>query len=423
MASTQTLAQLRARVLQQVQNASSGQDYYPVKASALTLTTMRDRVEDVLQDSTNAIWATGDIDEGIRQALEQYSRRKPLRKIADLTLSSAGREVDISSLSDLIRVEKVWWPYDSSDPDHPPNWVHFEVWPGSILYIVDPNEPASGEHVRVWYSEQQTLNGLDSETTTTFPIDDESFLIHGAAAFAARFRAVEIAESATVDAKVYDRLQTWADKAMREFSEGLYQRGWTSYAFSYDQDDVDEAIRWALHRLNEVAPQQTTGTITLSSAGREVDISSLTGYIDVIRVWWPYTSTDPEYPPRWRNFELWPGDLVYIDDGEEPAVGDVVRVWYTLLHTINGLDSATATTISTQDETLVVIGASGFAAQQEVQDRQSRFVPRKLREWAEARLKEFEQGIQNVARRQAARYSGIATTAGLDRWEAGQDEW
>jgi hypothetical protein len=423
MSSSATLATLRARVLQQVTSASSGEDYYPVTASSLTLTTMRDRVEVVLQDSTNATWSTDDIDEAIRQVLEQYSRRKPQRKIATKNLSSDGREIDISTISNLLRVEQVWCPYDSSDPSHPPNWVHFEVWPGPLLYIIDPTEPSSGDVIRIWYSQEHTLNLLDGAEATTFPVDDESFLVHGAAAFAARFRAIELAESATVDSKVFDRLQEWVRQAMREFSEGLYQRGWRSYAFTYNQDDVDEAIRWALHRLNEVAPHQTVTSIELSAAGREVDISSIASYIDVIRVWWPYDSSDPAYPPRWCDFQLWPGDIVYLEENDEPAIGDDVRIWYTTPHTLNGLDSATTTTISPQDETLIVIGASGFAAQEEVQDRESRYVPRKLREWAEARLREFEEGIHQVARRQAARFSGIAATPTLDRWEDDGSGW
>ena len=90
------------------------------------------------------------------------------------------------------------------------------------------------------------------------------------------------------------------------------------------------------------------------------------------------------------------------------------------IRVLNGLDSETTTTFSLQDETLLVIGASGFAAQEHVQDRESRFVPRKLREWADARLKEFERGLASVARRQAARFSGIATTPALDRWDDGR---
>lgn len=419
-ASSATLATLRARVLQQITSASSGIDHTPVTASSLTLDTLRDRVEVVLQDTGNATWSEDDLEEAVRQALEQYSRHKPQHAISTITLSANGREIDISSLTGLLRVEHVWWDYDSSSPGHPPEYRHFETWPGSIVYINDPSEPQSGDKVRVWYTKEQTIKDLDSATATTFPVDDESFIINGAAAFAARFRAVEQAEQANVDDKVFARLMEWGDKAMSEFSEGLRIRDWRTYTFSYDQDDIDEAIRWALHRYNEAHPDRTETSLTLSADGREVDISSITDYLQIERVWWDYDSSDPAHPPRWRDFEVWPGDVLFINDADEPQSSDVVRIFYTRLHTINGLDSASVTTLPADQETLIVAGASGYTAQERVQDEAYRYVPRKLREWASARLKEFEAGLKRIARHEAIRHSGIARAPALDRWDTGE---
>src|SRR3990170_3198650 len=87
-----TLSSLRARIRTQITAAESGIDLTPVAVSALTLTTMTDRIETVLQDSSNLIWATGDITEAIRNALEQYSRHKPDHAITTKTLTAAGRE-------------------------------------------------------------------------------------------------------------------------------------------------------------------------------------------------------------------------------------------------------------------------------------------------------------------------------------------
>jgi hypothetical protein len=53
-----------------------------------TLTTLRDRVEIILADSGNSIWSTGDIDEGIRQALHEYSKTRPLRSVGTVALSA-----------------------------------------------------------------------------------------------------------------------------------------------------------------------------------------------------------------------------------------------------------------------------------------------------------------------------------------------
>lgn len=418
-AGTATLASLRDRVIQMSMNTSSGIDQTPISASALTLAAIRDRVELALQDSGNAIWASGDIDEALTHALEQYSRYRPQHLIGTVTLSADGREIDISSLTGAIRIERVWWDYDSSDPSYPPTWRRFKTWPGSILYISDTDEPKNGDKVRVWYTKAHTLNGLAGASATTFPIDDQSFVINGAASFAARFRAVGLAEQATVDGQVQLRLMEWARTAMSEFTEGLRFRDWRTYTFNYNQEDIDEAIRWALHRYSEISPAQSVTALTLSATGREIDISPITNYQQIYRVWWPYTSGDPEYPPRWKEFNLWPNNVLFLDDEQEPSTADVVRIWYSKMRTLNGLDGASVTSLPGEDETLIVIGAAGFAAQETVQEEERRYVPRKLREWAHARLGEFERGLKRVAKRIAARHSGIAKVPALDKWEDG----
>lgn len=425
MASSATVSTLRNRIRVQLEAAGGFTEPLAVTASSQDLAALRDRVEARLQDSGNLRWSTDDVDEGIRTALQQYSRRHPDHGISTITLSAAGREISISTITDLIRVEKVWWDYDSSTPGYPPVWRQFEVWPGSLLYIDDAEEPASGDNVRIWYSKRQTIEDLDSATATTFPAEDEDVMVTGGAYFCAHQRSMELAEGLQVDRDVVKRLEDWADERGKNFRYqlGIKPPAWQRYAYGYDQDDLDEAIRWALHRYSEMSPDRKITSVTLSAAGREVDISSVSGYIEIERVWWDYDSGDPEHSPRWRDFELWPGDILFINEADEPASGDVVRVWYTLLHTLNGLDSATATTIPADADTLIVTGATGYAAQERVQEQAQRSVPRKLREWADARLREFERGLRLVARRGAARHSGIAVGAALDRWDSGGGKW
>ena len=103
--------------------------------------------------------------------------------------------------------------------------------------------------------------------------------------------------------------------------------------------------------------------------------------------------------------------------------GDVVRVWQTRPHTIYGLDSASATTLPDDAETLIVTGAAGVATQERQLEEASRYVPRKLRDWAEQRLREFERGLARAARRHAARHSGLAEMPALDRWDDGSGWW
>lgn len=421
---TATLTTLRARVRTQLENASGFPDPLPVATSSETLTTLRDRVELTLQDATNARWATADIDEAIEKALEEYNRHSPAMAVTTLTLAADGREVDISSISNLIRVQKVWWPYDSADPGWPPNWCQFETYPGNILFLDTPTEPEAAEKVRIWYTTPALLSGLNAAASTTIPLDDLTYIINGAAYYATSQRAMELAESLNPDRDLVETLLKWSDDHGKAFRYGIRKDApaWQRYAYGYRNDDIDEGIDWALGRLNEIAPVETIGAVTLSAAGREIDISSLTGLLHVTRVWWPYTAASPEHPPNWVNFEQLPGNLLFLNTGREPGAGDVVRVWYTRLAQISGLAGATSTTFPGDAETLIVTGAVGFVAQERILEKQGWRIPRDLAEWAIQRLKEFERGLQAYAKRQAARHAGLLQLPALDRWDQPGDD-
>ena len=181
-----------------------------------TLTTVRERLETTLQDASNERWSSDDLDEAIRRALEEFSLVEPHEQVTTLTLSSAGREIDISSLSNCLQVSRVWWPYEAADPEHPPRWRPFEVW-GDTLYLDTDSKPATGDVVRLWYTEQHTLDGLDGASSTTLPPDAETILIAGAAGFAAQARAAELSETLNVDAGVVQRLSDYAKQQSAAF--------------------------------------------------------------------------------------------------------------------------------------------------------------------------------------------------------------
>ena len=79
------------------------------------------------------------------------------------------REVDMSSISGLTRVVKVWYPYDSCAPESPPNRVRWDRW-GSFLCISSVETPEAGEKLRVYYHQAQTIEGLDDASSTTVPL-------------------------------------------------------------------------------------------------------------------------------------------------------------------------------------------------------------------------------------------------------------
>jgi hypothetical protein len=175
-----------------------------------------------LIDPEAEIWTADNLDEAVRKALDEYSKVNPRRVIGTVTLASSGREVDVSGLSGLIQVSRVWLPYTAASPEHPPNGRRFEHWfEEQKLFFPDDDEPQSGEVARVFYLAQQTLNGLDAATSTTFPPDDETMLLTGCAGYAATSRAVDLIEQVTRDRLTAQQIRAWGLGKLQEFRSGL----------------------------------------------------------------------------------------------------------------------------------------------------------------------------------------------------------
>lgn len=187
-----------------------------------TLASLRGRIEQILVDVDNFIWTQDVLDEGIRQALDEYSKVAPREVITTLTFSSDTRELDTSSISGLLGVTRVWVPYTASSPEHPPNWRNFEYWDDSqLLYFPGDFEPSSGDVARIFYNAKQTIAGLDAEISTTLPGDDETLLCLGGAGHAATARAVDLIEQVTRHKLVPANLRAWGLGKLQEFRSGL----------------------------------------------------------------------------------------------------------------------------------------------------------------------------------------------------------
>lgn len=188
-----------------------------------TLTSLRDRVEQLIADTSNVVLSTAALEEGIRQALDIYSKARPLVAVSLFAISDDIAEVNISSLTGLLNISRVWLPYTATSPENPPLWRNFEHWQDlNILYLID-YMPAIGDVARIFYTKKQTLNGLDGATVTTFAADDETLLAMGAAGYAVVARAREITEVVALDQQVplSKQLLDWARFMIGEFKGAL----------------------------------------------------------------------------------------------------------------------------------------------------------------------------------------------------------
>jgi hypothetical protein len=190
-------------------------------ADPTDLDTLRDQVEQILMDTGNAIWATGDVDAAIRQALSDYSKIRPLHAEDTVDADADTHELDVSTeLAGALDVTRVWCPYTSTAPEDPPAWARFEFWRDmQTLYL--PDGIANGETARVFFDAVQTLGGLDSATETTLPAEDWSLIATGAAGYAAMSRALDLGEQVTLDRDVPQKAKTWAGEKLQTFRQGL----------------------------------------------------------------------------------------------------------------------------------------------------------------------------------------------------------
>jgi hypothetical protein len=203
---------------------------------------------------------------------------------------------------------------------------------------------------------------------------------------------------------------------------------WDETNAVWSDDVIDEAIWTALDEFSQVFPQTTSEVITLDADGREIDISDLDGLLNVTRVYWPYDSSEETWPPnRVKGFRLeWiAGDPILTFtaiDGDQPQTDDEVKIWYTCRQTIDDLDSETETSLNSLQETLIIIGAAGYAVQGRGLDllRISEIDPdlvTKYEKWADGRLLEFRAKLEQLRGESARAGESFATPWTLDKWD------
>ena len=199
-------------------------------SSSITVVDLRARVSALLMDAASAIWDDDTIDEGLRQALAEYGKVRPLGVETVVTLPGDSREVALDGLSGLQDVTGVWWPYDSSQGEAwPPNKVKgFTLWwddgrPVLFLNVLDGAQPQQDDELRLWYSAAPEVSGLAGSIVTTLPAWHETLIVAGAAGHAAMSRVADLVETARTDTYAVVVLGTFGRAQLKQFRYDLDQ--------------------------------------------------------------------------------------------------------------------------------------------------------------------------------------------------------
>ncbi len=154
----------------------------------MNLVEMRARVREDLQDtdSQNYRWTDDEVDGAILRAVGEYSIHAPIQQQSDIATTDAATEIDISSLTGIVKVQSVEFPLGET----PRHFQHIDYWAGK-LYMQDEGD---GSNARVRWLKKHTL----AAGSTTIPAEHDEILVLGATGYLAMSASANIVDRAFI---------------------------------------------------------------------------------------------------------------------------------------------------------------------------------------------------------------------------------
>jgi hypothetical protein len=180
----------------------------------MNLTEMRARVREDLQDtdSQNYHWTNDEVDGAILRAVDEYSLRAPIQQQDDIATTDGDTELDISTLSGLLKVESVEFPLGKT----PKYMQRLEYWAGH-LYMEDEGD---AEDARVRWLKKHTLTA----ESTTIPTEHEEIIVLGATAHLAMSASAYTVDRATIAGHYATQAyRQWATDRLKRYDQKLAQ--------------------------------------------------------------------------------------------------------------------------------------------------------------------------------------------------------
>ena len=135
----------------------------------------------------------------------------------------------------------------------------------------------------------------------------------------------------------------------------------------FSADNVDQALRWALAEYSLRRPLIRTYQFSVdSSTGiHNLPVDFITRHITKVELY----NADPDAITECAFYAYIRDEQWVVETSREVAAGSVLQISYSVVHQVDGLDSAAGTTIPAADETLLQTGAAGRAALMRALDR------------------------------------------------------
>jgi len=178
----------------------------------MNLTEMRARVREDLQDtdSQNYRWTDDEVDGAIERVVMEYSLHAPIEQQDDIATTDGHTELDISSLTGLLKIESVEFPIGQA----PKYLQRTEYWAGH-LYMEDEGD---GEDARVRWLKKHTL---DAESTT-IPAEHEEIIVLGATGYLAMSAAAYTVDRASIAGRhATINYKAWGKERLNRYDKKL----------------------------------------------------------------------------------------------------------------------------------------------------------------------------------------------------------
>jgi len=186
----------------------------------MDLSTMRTLVRRDLkdEDAANYRWQDNEIDRAISRALAELSRYVPREMKSTIATTGASREIDISSLTDRVSVDRVEFPVGNT----PRSFQRLVVYADTIT--LTGSVEGNGEECYIYWGKVHTLDGVGS----TIPSYLEDVLALGAAAYAVLAQTQYRTDTAGFGGDRADTdYQSWGNAMLKEFKSQLRRFGKT----------------------------------------------------------------------------------------------------------------------------------------------------------------------------------------------------
>jgi len=161
----------------------------------------RQKLNDELKGSDVAYkWTDDELDVYTNDCLIEMSKYSPYEVKETVTTVASSREIDLSSIDDLLEVKEVEYPVDKQ----PRRFRQFSVW-GDILRIELDTAPSAVANVYLYCKEYHSL----SDTASTLNPNLERILVLGVCGQAAVAKAQTKINKVNKAVGVAGNLQSW----------------------------------------------------------------------------------------------------------------------------------------------------------------------------------------------------------------------